>query len=109
MRVCDGRRTELAHAQSTIGHERLLARYMGGKDFENLDDSASVEIEDQLKTVEERMALPTEKASELLDGFLKLHQAEAPARLKRFERLLLDFRRLVPVGHSGEQTWRLKP
>lgn len=58
-------------------------------------------------TEEGRMPLLTEKASELLEAFLRLRQAAAnppgPTRLQRFEELLQDFKRLAPMGraHSG--------
>ena len=50
------------------------------------------------------MALPTQKASDLLEAFLQLHQAAAnapdPTRLQRFEELLRDFKRLAPVSRA---------
>ena len=79
MRVCDGRSLSWRTLSPLQTKSAVLATIYGReKDLESLDESTSVEIDDQMKTAEEQMALPTEKASELLDRFLKLHQAEAP-------------------------------
>ena len=50
------------------------------------------------------MALPMQKASDLLEAFLQLQQAAAnppdPTRLQRYEELLRDFRPIAPAGRA---------